>query len=559
MKILCWIFLCFSLLSCQAVQKEPAASDLFDADACRLPQRFTSLPLSCGNDKCEGLLFENGETCPQDCLDAKTRVAAYYAQSQVCSEPTVVHSPKNIESLQQLVRDIRSRGKKVRVIATRHSSSDLICPSQAEVVSMEQINKIIGMESYGDKETVHFEGNVRFWDLVTYLDQQGYALDQRIPGFGGISVGGFIATGAHGSDANHSATISSSIVSLEILNDRGELKLYDAKKSSADEWRALRAHLGALGIVTKIRLEVRPRYNMAMKIIEHNDGILFSGGGKFLDAVRSCPFVFLHYVRGKKKVYLTCGAESAEEQTHPDLENALFKPPVGGAFAKIAVSLFQQAACSRNSARLLEGLIHDVRGAKPWIQWVDEKGEAQHRKAGVGSWHRTMQTIFDPSVQPKFSQVDWEVAVPFRNFESVMRELKSFMDDQDVLIPSIGVIMRLDRANRDSLLAPSASDTYFKEGELLFHIEMPIYTPFGFSVSEFEARKRPYREFFLSLIDRYEARPHFGKNDTELLTSPITLRRLGESIGHFRGVQERLDPDGAFSNEFLQKVGLAKP
>lgn len=534
---------------------ESRGGDLRLETDCDVFQRFTTLPLSCGNHRCERLFAETAQTCPQDCLNSKTHVISYYAQSHICPEATTIHEPKTVDELGPLVRSIKSRGKTIKLIGSLHSITDIKCPTNGEVIAMGAMNRILGIEDYKGKKTVHLEGNVRFWDLVNWLDAKGFALDQRIPGFGGISVGGFIATGAHGSNTRGSASIPSSIVSLEIIGADGKSKVYDQTNTTPDQWRALRTNLGALGIVARVRFEVRPRYNMRAEIREYDADLIFDGDA-LLKAAAACDFLFAHYMRGMEKIYFTCGAQTAEKENPPKLANTLFLPPSPSAFDKLAVASFQQAACSDKVARSLEKLISESRNKNPWLTWTDSRGKRQHTRQGVGSWQRIMEVDFNEDSQPKFSQIDWEVAIPQKHFAAAMAEMRAFMDRNNVIIPSIGVILRFDQAQEDSLLSPSAADERIAPGERLVHLEMPVYTPYGLNETQLEAWRKPYRDFFLYLIEAYGARPHYGKNDNALFTSEITKRRMSSSLFRFRKIMKEMDPAGTFSNEYLKKIGL---
>jgi hypothetical protein len=130
------------------------------------------------------------------------------------------------------------------------------------------------------------------------------------------------------------------------------------------------------------------------------------------------------------------------------------------------------------------------------------------------------------------------------------------MTQYNISIPTLGVVYRFDRINMDSLFAPSAADEFFKAGEPVVLLEMPVFVPFGLSDEQLENYISPYRTFFLSLIEKYQARPHFGKNDNTLLLSEVTQKRLGSSLRRFEKVRALMDPKGTFSNDFAVKLGL---
>lgn len=204
----------------------------------------------------------------------------------------------------------------------------------------------------------------------------------------------------------------------------------------------------------------------------------------------------------------------------------------------------------------MDNTVYAARAKKPWIQYTDKTGNLHALNEGVGLWHRMMTTLLEGTYRVSFSTVDWEVAIPISQWQAANRDLKDFMEKYNIVIPTIGVIYRFDRINQDSLFAPSAADEYFKTGEPVVLLEMPVFVPFGLSDEQLEKYFLPYRTFFLSLIEKYQARPHFGKNDNTLLWSDITKKRLSSSLKRFEKVRTLMDPKGVFSNDFAVKMGL---
>ena len=54
----------------------------------------------------------------------------------------------------------------------------------------------------------------------------------------------------------------------------------------------------------------------------------------------------------------------------------------------------------------------------------------------------------------------------------------------------------------------------------------------------------------------YEARPHWGKVNH---TAPARLAELWPRLGDARALFDKLDPDGTFSNQRLERLGVRTP
>src|SRR2546426_9132349 len=108
--------------------------------------------------------------------------------------------------------------------------------------------------------------NRRFGENATtcpeFLHPRGKALGYNVPGYGDISIGGFLAVGGHGSNATGSATISSLVVSVDKMDPQGRIQTHDAECGSPTLWRALRGDLGMLGMTVRIRLRIRDQFHV---------------------------------------------------------------------------------------------------------------------------------------------------------------------------------------------------------------------------------------------------------------------------------------------------------
>ncbi len=165
---------------------------------------------------------------------------------------TDVHYPKNILEVQQLVKKFT----KVRALGTRHSFSK-IADSDQHLVSSRELQKIISLDK--EKRTVTVEAGITYGQLAPYLQENGLAL-HNLASLPHISVGGAIATATHGSGISN-GNLSSAVSAIELVTASGELVTFDKAKDPVKFYGAV-VGLGALGIVTKVTLELLPSFNM---------------------------------------------------------------------------------------------------------------------------------------------------------------------------------------------------------------------------------------------------------------------------------------------------------
>lgn len=79
-------------------------------------------------------------------------------------------------------------------------------------------------------------------ETTQFLRLNGRAL-KFTPAFGNITIGGAIGTGAHGSSIKHHASISSQVVSVKIVNGKGQIQ----EINNPEDLKAFKMHLGLLG------------------------------------------------------------------------------------------------------------------------------------------------------------------------------------------------------------------------------------------------------------------------------------------------------------------------
>lgn len=165
-------------------------------------------------------------------------------------------APETVEAVQDVIR----RTKQVKGLGSRHSFNH-IADSNDTIISMKNMNSIVELDT--DNHTVTAEGGITYGQLVPYLHQQGYAL-HNLASLPHISVVGACMTGTHGSGEKN-GNLATSVRALEIITDNGEI-IRRNRDAHPDEFNGMVVSLGALGIVTKITLDVVPTYDVRQDV-----------------------------------------------------------------------------------------------------------------------------------------------------------------------------------------------------------------------------------------------------------------------------------------------------
>ena len=167
-----------------------------------------------------------------------------------------VQYPKSVAEVQQLVKKL----PKVKALGTRHCFNT-IADSKDDLLSTKELNKVVSLDAKA--HTVTVEGGIKYGELAPYLHQHGYAL-HNLASLPHISVAGSITTATHGSGIKN-GNLASAVTGLEIVIADGSV-VHLSKASDPEKLNAAVVGLGALGVVTKVTLQIEPTYNMRQRV-----------------------------------------------------------------------------------------------------------------------------------------------------------------------------------------------------------------------------------------------------------------------------------------------------
>jgi alditol oxidase len=159
-------------------------------------------------------------------------------------------------SLDEL-RDVVLAEPQLRVLGTRHSFNEMV--DGAVAVSLSELpDDIVVDDSSG---TVTCSGATTYGVLAQALAPHGLAL-HNLASLPHICVAGAVATGTHGSgDSN--GNLATAVAGLEILTGSGELV---SLRRGDPDFPGSVVSLGALGVVTRVTLDVEPAFGVAQRV-----------------------------------------------------------------------------------------------------------------------------------------------------------------------------------------------------------------------------------------------------------------------------------------------------
>lgn len=169
-----------------------------------------------------------------------------------------LHTPESIDQLRGIVASARS----LRVLGSRHSFNE-IADTTGDLVSLSRLPRVFDLDPAA--ATVTVDGGVRYGDLCGRLDAAGFAL-HNLASLPHISVAGACATATHGS-GDHSGNLATAVSAVELVKADGEMAVY-ARDRDPGAFEGVVVALGALGVVTRLTLDLQPTFRMRQDLYE---------------------------------------------------------------------------------------------------------------------------------------------------------------------------------------------------------------------------------------------------------------------------------------------------
>jgi xylitol oxidase len=169
-----------------------------------------------------------------------------------------LYSAKSVKDVQDFVRD----RNKLKVLGTHHCFNT-IADTNSEFLSLKPMDQVVNLDA--NAKTVTIESGLSYGQLCPHLDREGWAL-HNLASLPHISVAGACSTATHGSGEKN-GNLATAVSDLEMVNANGDLvKL--SRSQDGEAFRAAVVGLGAMGVITKLTLDIQPRFMMKQYVYQ---------------------------------------------------------------------------------------------------------------------------------------------------------------------------------------------------------------------------------------------------------------------------------------------------
>lgn len=168
----------------------------------------------------------------------------------------MVHRPETVEELRKIV----AKAPRLRALGSRHSFTGIA--DSDELVTLEGLG---GERIEVDREAsaVTVAGGVTYAELARALNDHGLAL-ANLASLPHISIGGAVATGTHGS-GDRNRNLAAAVRAIELVGSDGSVSWL---RRGDPDFGGVIVGLGAVGVVTRLTLDVEPVYEVRQRVFE---------------------------------------------------------------------------------------------------------------------------------------------------------------------------------------------------------------------------------------------------------------------------------------------------
>jgi L-gulono-1,4-lactone dehydrogenase len=422
-----------------------------------------------------------------------------WARQQRCA-PERIETPGSEEELARAVRG----ASRVKVAGSGHSFTDIAC-TDGVMIDMSGMRRVLSV----DGELVTVEAGITLHELGEELRSRGLAMENQ----GDVdpqTLAGAISTATHGTGAGF-GNLPSQVVGVRLVDGTGEVRALrdegaggDAR--DAEELRAARVGLGALGAISAVTLRCVP----AFTIHRVDRPTAFDDVLPRLDSLAEAHDHWEAFVMPYTRRCLTLTSERTDREPEPPVRVGAFVHDVvlenavlglfcrtGRAFPRTIPTL------NRTLARLMSG--------------------SEHLDASNRVYANVRLVRF----------TEMEYALPREHAAEALERVLALIERRRL---PIGFPIELRVTAQDDALLSTAY------GRDTAYIAVHQYVGM-----EFETYFRAVE----AIMDEYEGRPHWGKRHYQ---TAATLRPRYPEWDLFAEIRERLDPERRFENDYTRRV-----
>lgn len=417
-----------------------------------------------------------------------------WARNQTAN-PIRIEHPASEAELVALVQRAATEGRAVKTVGAGHSFTDIACTDDV-LVMLDRYKAVLSVDV--ERYQVTVQAGIALFELNEALDARGLAM----PNLGDIayqSIAGAISTSTHGTGLGLQG-LAATVIAMRLVTADGSVLDVDAELLPL-----ARVGLGALGLISTVTLQVVPSFNLSVVnqpmpldvVLDHID-----------DHVEGNDHFEFFWVPHTKWALTKSNNRTTEPLAPRPKRTAWWNDTVMENYAFGAVCRL---------GKLRPALIPKLATALPGsgkVTFVDKS-----------------YAVFASKRIVRFTEMEY--SIPRAAGPEALRRVRQMIEDRGFMI-SFPIEVRFTASDDIAMSTSTGRQSCY----IAVHMTAGV-------------DNRPYFEAVEAIMNDYGGRPHWGKLHFQ---TADTLATRYPRFDDFVATRTRLDPDGRFTNPYLDRV-----
>jgi FAD-linked oxidoreductase len=413
--------------------------------------------------------------------------------------PKEILEPSSVEEIQSIVKRCAAEKSTIRVIGSGHSFTGLVGNNKT----------LISLDAYQGVENVDKEKSqavVRAGTKLKLLGETLLSNGLAQVNLGDIdvqSIAGATSTGTHGTGITL-GSVSTQIAEITLVTAKGEV-LVCSETQNKETFKAAQVAMGALGIVTKVKLQLVPAYKLKYVKEKVNLDDCLNNLDKYKTQNRNFEFYWFPHTNTIQAKMLNITDEAPMKSSVMKYFNDMVLE--NGAFKVLSELCRMFPSMSKSVAKISAGAV------------------------STGVDINYSNRIYATPRLVKFQEMEYNL--PAEHAVQAIKEMRESINANNFKV-HFPIEVRFVKGD-DIYLSPA----YQRDS---VYIAVHMYKGMEY---------KTYFDAMETIFKKYNGRPHWGKMHTRTASE---LSQLYPMWGKFQEIRHQLDPEGLFMNDYLRKL-----